>query len=48
MLNGKDMTTHLKVGLIKKNENTFLDRLEILEEILMLNLIFLIMQQKPI
>ena len=46
------MINDLKVELMKKvlykNENTFLNHLEILEEILMLKLIFQSMQQKLI
>ena len=53
MSNGKDSTIHLIVGLIKKDlewkwVNTFLSRLEVLEDILMLKLIFQFMQQKLI
>ena len=48
--NGKDMIVALIVGMIKKTSykwvNTFLNRLEFLEEIL--TLIFQIMQQKRI
>ena len=44
--NGKDMTIDLIVGLIKKI--LYQNHLEVLEETLMLKLIFLIMQQKLI
>ena len=47
MLNGKDMTIHLIAGLIKKTlyemSNTFLNHVNLLEEILMSTLIYLIM-----
>ena len=53
MSNGKDMIIHLIVELIKrafhKNESIFfLNRLEVLKEILTSKLIFQMMQQKLI
>ena len=53
MSDGNDVIIHLIVGLIKKTLNeipwyTLLNRLEVLEEILTLKLIFQIMQEKLI
>ena len=48
MINGKDTIIRLIVGLIKKWVKTFLNRLEVLEEIFKLKLIFQTMQQKLI
>ena len=52
MLNGKDMIIYLIVRLIKKTyyklANTFLNLMNLLVEILMSKLIYLIMQKKLI
>ena len=51
MLNRKIMTLHLIVGLVKKKlflVNTFLNHINLLEEALVLKLIYPIMQEKLI